>query len=114
MKLAFFGHDSADKGIKRRVGSMVDDGIHVTGFMMYRRKTELDFRNIDLGQTYDGRFVQRLRQIWTGAQTARQHADELLSQDVIYARNLDMLLCAFLTKRFIGCKEEVSSRWRNN
>ncbi|MEL7283070.1 MAG: glycosyl transferase [Pseudomonadota bacterium] len=86
---------------------MVDDGIDVTGFMMHRRETELDFKNIDLGQTYDGRFFQRLRQIWIGAVVANRHSDELLNQDVIYARNLDMLLCAFLAKRFVGSQTSV-------
>ena len=107
MKIAFFGHDSSDAAVKRRITSMLNDGLEVTGFMMHRRVTELGFENIDLGQTFDGRFVQRLKQIWIGARKAIKHRTKLETADVIYARNLDMLLCAFLTKAFIGLKTPV-------
>jgi succinoglycan biosynthesis protein ExoL len=107
MKLAFFGHDSTDKAIKRRIESMTVDGIDVIGFMMHRRKSDLPFRNIELGQTFDGRFAQRLKQVWVGARIAAQNRAELESADIIYARNLDMLICAYLAKARIGSKTPV-------
>jgi len=107
MKLAFFGHDSTDKAIKRRIESMTVDGIDVVGFMMHRRKSDLPFRNIELGQTFDGQFIQRLKQVWRGAKIAAENRTELESADIIYARNLDMLLCAYLAKARIGSKTPV-------
>ncbi len=107
MKIAFFGHDSSDAAVKKRVRSMQQDGIDVVGFMMYRRATTLSYKNIDLGQTYDGKFLQRIKQVWTGARKAAKHRTELESTDVIFARNLDMLLCAYLTKAFLGLKTPV-------
>lgn len=86
--------------MRRRVRGFRDDGLDVTGFMM-RRQDELttEWDNIDLGRTYDGRFVHRLRQVFKGADIAAAARDKLAAADVIYARNLDMLATAFLAKR---------------
>jgi hypothetical protein len=61
IRVAFFGHDAGDAAVRRRVRAMQDDGVSVRGFMMRRQDdvaTEWD--NIDLGQTRDGAFVQRV------------------------------------------------------
>ncbi|MBY9067953.1 glycosyl transferase family 1 [Hyphomonas sp. WL0036] len=107
-KIAFFGHDAADAAIRRRVVALQADGIAVTGFMMRRRAPlAQEWINIDLGETRDGAFVQRIRQVFRGARIAAKAADELRSADVIYARNLDMLACAFLAKRHAGLSTPV-------
>jgi succinoglycan biosynthesis protein ExoL len=97
--IAFFGHDSADSAVRRRVQSFQDDGLDVTGFMMRRRDTrDVSWPNVDLGLTQDGAFLKRIRSVFSGATQAA--ADGALAKaDVIYARNLDMLACAFLAKR---------------
>jgi len=98
--IAFFGHDSADAANRRRVQAFQDDGLRVTGYMMHRRDPgDLSWENVDLGETQDSAFVQRIRSIFSGASVAAGDADRLRSADVIYARNLDMLALAFLTKR---------------
>lgn len=98
--VAFFGHDAGDAAIRRRVRAFQDDGVHVTGFMMRRGEVgALGWDNIDLGQTHDGAFLQRIRQIFAGASLAAANREQLASADVVYARNLDMLACAFLAKR---------------
>lgn len=99
-RIAFFGHDAADAAIRRRVQGFMDDGLSVTGFMMHRRSPgALDWDNVDLGRTRDGAFLQRIRQVFIGAKMAAAERDKLAAADVIYARNLDMLACAFLAKR---------------
>lgn len=99
-RIAFFGHDAADAAVRRRVRSFQGDGFEVTGFMMRRREPlAQEWDNVDLGQTQDGAFLQRIRQIFRGARTAAADREKLASADVIYARNLDMLACAFLAKR---------------
>lgn len=99
-RIAFFGHDAADAAVRRRVKGFVEDGVDVIGFMMRRRDPgSLDWENIDLGVTRDGAFVQRIRQVFEGARIAAANRDKLAACDVIYARNLDMLACAFLAKR---------------
>lgn len=100
-RIAFFGHDVADAAVRRRARGFQDDGFHVTGFMMRRREPlAQEWDNIDLGQTHDGAFLQRIRQVFRGARTAAASGESLRSADVIYARNLDMLACAFLAKRY--------------
>ncbi|MCA8899821.1 MAG: hypothetical protein KDA53_01075 [Hyphomonas sp.] len=99
-RVAFFGHDAADAAVRRRVQGFFDDGLSVQGFMMRRGEdTPTAWDNIDLGETQDGAFVQRVRRIFSGARIAAAHRDALAAADVIYARNLDMLACAFLAKR---------------
>jgi succinoglycan biosynthesis protein ExoL len=99
--VAFFGHDSSDAAIRRRVEAMKDDGLKVQGFMMRRgEEVDLGWDNVCLGQTHDGAFLERILRIVSGAQIAAKRCAELAKADVIYARNLDMLACAFLTKRF--------------
>ena len=98
--VAFFGHDAGDAAVRRRVQAFRDDGISVTGFMMRRGEADQTaWDNIDLGRTHDGAFLQRIRQVFAGADIAAKQRDVLLDADVIYARNLDMLACAFLAKR---------------
>jgi succinoglycan biosynthesis protein ExoL len=102
-RIAFFGHDAADAAVRRRVRGFLDDGLEVTGFMMRRRDPgTLDWDNVDLGETRDGAFVQRIRQVFAGARRAAADRAKLAAADVIYARNLDMLACAFLARRHAG------------
>ena len=107
-KVAFFGHDAGDAAVRRRVQAMQDDGLSVTGFMM-RRKDDVatDWDNVDLGKTRDGAFIQRVMRIFSGARVAARFRDKLAVVDVIYARNLDMLACAFLTKRHTKLNKPV-------
>ncbi len=107
-RIAFFGHDAADAAVRRRVQAFLDDGLDVTGFMMRRRDPgTLAWTNIDLGETRDGAFVQRIRQIFAGARLAAAAKPQLAAADVIYARNLDMLACAFLAKRHASLETPV-------
>ncbi|KCZ86455.1 putative glycosyl transferase [Hyphomonas jannaschiana VP2] len=99
-RVAYFGHDAGDAAIRRRVRAFADDGVSVTGFMMRRGEaSSTEWTNIDLGRTADGAFLQRIRQVFAGAGKAAAKRDELAEADVIVARNLDMLACAFLAKR---------------
>lgn len=107
-RIAFFGHDAADAAVRRRVQGFRDDGLDVTGFMMRRRdEVQVDWENVDLGRTFDGAYVQRIRSIFAGARLAAASRDRLATADVIYARNLDMLAVAFLAKRHTGLKTPV-------
>ena len=108
IRVAFFGHDAGDAAVRRRVRAMQDDGLSVRGFMMRRQSDVVtEWENIDLGQTRDGAFVQRVARIFSGARAAANARDALADADVIYARNLDMLACAFLAKRITGLATPV-------
>ena len=104
--VAFFGHDAGDAAVRRRVQAFRDDGISVTGFMMRRGEADQTaWDNIDLGRTHDGAFLQRIRQVFAGADIAAKQRDVLLDADVIYARNLDMLACAFLANATVSRRD---------
>ncbi|MDX1294196.1 MAG: hypothetical protein R3265_15380 [Hyphomonas sp.] len=105
--IAFFGHDAADAAVRRRVKSFTGDGMAVIGFMMRRREVQPEWENVDLGLTRDGAFIQRIKQVFAGARKAAARRDLLETADVIYARNLDMLACAFLAKRHANLKTPV-------
>ena len=106
--IAFFGHDSADAANRRRAQAFQDDGIKITGYMMHRRDPgQLNWTNIDLGETRDSAFLQRIKSIFSGASIAAQDEERLRTADLIFARNLDMLALAFLTKRKLKLKTPV-------
>ncbi len=107
-RIAFFGHDAADAAVRRRVQGFRDDGLEVTGFTMRRRDdVATDWQNIDLGRTFDGDYIQRIKSIFRGARLAAAASSELAAADVIYARNLDMLATAFLAKHHARLKTPV-------
>ena len=107
-KIAFFGHDSADAANRRRIQAFQDDGLTVIGYMMHRRDPgALSWDNVDLGKTHDSAFLQRISSIFSGASIAAKDAERLRTADLIYARNLDMLALAFLTKRKLKLKTPV-------
>lgn len=107
-EIAFFGHNASDPAVRRRVQSFHDDGLKVSGFTMRRGEPQdIAWENVDLGQTRDGALLARIGSIFKGARLAAQHKAQLASADVIYARNLDMLCCAFLAKRHTKLKTPV-------
>ena len=107
-KLAFFGHDASDSAVARRMSSFARDGLEAHGFTMRRDEAQdREFANTDLGRTYDGAFLQRIRQVFKGGRKAADPVHGLHRADVIYARNLDMLACAFLAKRHARLKTPV-------
>ncbi len=101
-EISFFGHDAGDAAVRRRVAGFTAAGYTVTGFMMRRGDDNpRDWKNVDLGQTFDAAYWQRMRAIFKGARVAARHSDALRCSDLIYARNLDMLICAMLVKRWL-------------
>jgi succinoglycan biosynthesis protein ExoL len=107
-RIAFFAHDAADAAVRRRVQGFRDDGLEVVGFTMRRQDAVTpEWQNIDLGRTYDGAYLQRIKSVFRGARLAVENRELLASADIIYARNLDMLATAFLAKRKAKLKTPV-------
>lgn len=97
--IAYFGHDAYNANVDRRARTLMEEGFKLTGFMMRRREaSDTPWPNVDLGRTQDAAFLQRLGAIVSGARIAA--ADPRLAEaDLVIARSLDMVLCAFLAKR---------------
>ena len=105
-RVAYFAHDWGDAAIKRRVAGFARDHVEVSGFASYRRDpAQPDWVSVNLGQTFDNGYVQRVRSILRGAQSAQISA--LTDAHLIVARNLDMLLMALLARRWARLETPV-------
>ncbi|MBS0235695.1 MAG: glucosyl transferase [Proteobacteria bacterium] len=106
LKIAFFGHDSNESTIRKRVSAFRAAGSNVIGFMFSRVREGLsrpvEWTNIDLGRTEDGYYGRRLTRLWQAIVVLRRHRDLLRTADVIYARNIDMLIVARIAKAMAG------------
>ncbi len=108
MRISYFGHDTSDAAIRKRVHSFQDCGYDVRGFMNKRFDgPPLDWENVDLGETENGAYFDRLWSVFRGAFRAAKHKQTLAGSDLIVARNLDMLATAFLTKKLTGLATPV-------
>ncbi len=98
MKIIVFGHDADDAMLARRIAAMEALGHHVAAYTMRRGPDRpRAWCNSDLGQTYDGQMGQRLMAIGRGIR--RGPKQELITKaDLLWARNLDMLLVARATR----------------
>ncbi len=107
-RIAYFGHDASDSAIRRRVQAFRDDGLEVVGFMKRRADdVKTAWENVDLGRTFDGAYLQRIKSVFDGARRAAAERERLASADIIVARSMEMVATAFLAKRYAGLKTPV-------
>lgn len=89
----------------RRIGSLQRTGSQVRGYTMRREAAgQYDWDNVDLGRTYDGAMWQRLTSIVKAFPRLIPHYKELRDTEIWVARNLDMLILAYLTRKVSGAK----------
>lgn len=101
--VAFFGHDAHDAAFRRRAESLIAAGARLTSFTMRRGPVRaLGWRNVDLGETRDAAFAQRLGALAAGMWPTLQRADALREAEVIWARNLDMASLALTARALAG------------
>lgn len=102
-ELIFFGHDAHDPALQRRIVAFENAGAVVRAFTMRRGPAfETPWVNVDLGETRDAAFGQRIAALMKAAPVVRAHRETLRRADVLYARNLDMLALAAWAKRTSG------------
>lgn len=108
VKLIFFGHDAHDPAVQRRIRAFAEAGADVAAFTMRRGPAFTpDWTNIDLGETRDAAFVQRIAALFAATPALRAHRDILRGGDIFYARNLDMLALAHWARRMSGAKAQL-------
>ena len=108
MRISYFGHDSSDAAIRKRVHTFRKCGYDVQGFMNKRLDGPApEWENVELGETENGAYFNRIWSVFRGASRAAKHKQVLAGSDLIVARNLDMLATAFLTKQLTGLKTPV-------
>jgi succinoglycan biosynthesis protein ExoL len=111
LRIAFFGHDSNESTIRKRVSALTSAGSEVIGFMFHRRRSGTapspDWVNIDLGPTEDRRYARRLARLFQAVVILWQQRPLLRSADIFYARNIDMLLIAWIAKTMTRARAQL-------
>lgn len=109
--IAFFGHDSDESTVIKRVRAFQAQGAAVTGFMFRRERNKRDgataWRNIAFGTTVERNYLIRVPKLLLAILKAVRHRAVLKQCDIIYARNLDMLLIAVTAKWLSGARAPV-------
>jgi succinoglycan biosynthesis protein ExoL len=106
LRMAYFGHNRRDTAFVRRIRGFLEAGVDVTTFT-YRRDGEPaqpgpDWPNVDLGHVDHGRFYRRIL-LYLGALRVVFGARRKLAESaVVYARNLDIFLFAWLAVATLG------------
>lgn len=108
IELAFFGHDAYDAAVARRIKALTEAGAGVTAYTMRRGAPFAPaWRNVDLGETRDAAFSQRIAAMAAARPLLRAHREQLSRADIFYARNLDMLALAVWAKRVSGAQAKL-------
>jgi succinoglycan biosynthesis protein ExoL len=97
LHVLYFVHDLSDPAVRRRVTMLQAGGAQVT-LAGFRRGTMVPgleaLSPIDLGQTADGKFAQRLLAVAKAALSLGTKLKNIRRPDVIIGRNLEMLALA--------------------
>jgi succinoglycan biosynthesis protein ExoL len=104
--IAFFAHDSTESTVIKRVTAFQASGAHVIGFMFRRVRPKPPppetWDNVDLGVTVDRNYGKRLPKLLAALVKLMKNRSALRRCQIFYARNIDMLLLAFLAKRLVA------------
>lgn len=98
LKILYLVHDLADPAVHKRVAMLRDGNAQVT-VAGFRRSTKLILdiagcTTINLGQTYNSGFVQRIWSVIREVIFLGRHRELFTDTDLIIARNLEMLAIA--------------------
>ncbi|MEO1206271.1 MAG: glucosyl transferase [Pseudomonadota bacterium] len=102
LKIAFFGHDACESTVIKRAHAFAENGADVVAVMFKRerkpgqRRVPCDL--IDLGETVDRNYVRRIPKLIGAIGRVFAQRRRLKSQDIFYARNIDMLFIAWMSK----------------
>lgn len=100
--VAYFGQDCTDTAVIRRISAFQAAGLDVVGFTFRRQKFNRDFvptwENVALGETRDRHYLGRLLKIVRALVQVARHRRHIAEASFIYARNIDMAVCALVGK----------------
>jgi hypothetical protein len=103
MRIAYFVHNLADPAVGKRIRMLRAAGDEVLPIGFHRDDRTIEqvegIDAIDLGQTFDANFKQRIAMVAKRCADPRRWADPIRSCEVIIARNLEMLVIAAAARR---------------
>lgn len=111
MRLALIALDSSDARVVRRMVGLSANGAEVLGLSFHRDRGALgppeSVTHIDLGRTYDRRYMQRAWAIARATIVMFRHRRTLAKADILYAINFDNALLAAFVWRLIGGRQPL-------
>lgn len=113
LRVSFFGHDIGDSAIRKRISALRAEGAQVTSYTFQRNpkpgqsSADENWENVALGETVDGRYLRRLWRLAAALGRIFAHRSQLREADIIYARNIDMLLLAMIGRWAAGARAKV-------
>lgn len=111
-RVAYFGHDRTDSKVISRVEHLRRLGYQVLGLTYHRvkfnRTHEPAWDNIDLGQTADYAYAQRIKSLINGAWRLFRERRQLADVDFVFARNIDMALLALFSRLITGNRAPIA------
>jgi succinoglycan biosynthesis protein ExoL len=106
VRLVYFAPDFTEVTTINRALGFVAQGFDFTVFAFRRGRYNPDFearwREVELGRTQDGRYLQRAFALLGALPVLWRHRRGLKNAGVLYARNMDQLVLAFLVKLFFA------------
>lgn len=103
MRIAYLVHNLADPGVGKRIRMLRAAGDEVLPIGFHRDEKAVNevegIAAIDLGQTYDADFKQRIGMVARRCLALSDWAEPIAGCDVIVARNLEMLVIAAAARR---------------
>jgi succinoglycan biosynthesis protein ExoL len=113
--LVFFGHDSRESTIRKRIASFQAQGWSVRGLTFARSRAEERnaasqppfWENVHLGETQDRNYHRRMAALARAIPKVLREAKAIRAASVIYARNMDMMALAVMAKRLCGSRAKL-------
>ncbi len=106
VRIVYFGHNRKDIAFIRRIESFLDIGCNICSFTFRRDGTPESpgpaWRNLDLGHVAHAHLFSRIKVLLTAVGKIFRYKKYFHSADIIYARNLDMALLAWLSIILFG------------
>jgi succinoglycan biosynthesis protein ExoL len=111
-ELVLFTPDVTDVSTSKRAQGFLDYGFRLTVFGFrrerYNRTYEPTWPYVALGKTEDGKYRQRVRALLACIPAIVANRRRLRGASVIYARNIDQLLLALLTRLLFARRAQVA------
>ena len=107
-RIAFFAHERGDARVVKRIAALGDRGWEVLGLTFHRDRGKPDappgWENVDLGTTYNRRYVQRLFTLGKSVLTLWRERGRLGECGLIYAINTDNAALALVARFLSGSR----------